>query len=542
MSEEARINIPEWSVSELSAALKRTVEDAFGFVRVRGEISGYRGPHASGHCYFALKDEGARIDAVIWKGVFGRIRFKPEEGLEVIATGRLTTYPGRSSYQIIIDSLEPAGIGALMALLEERKKKLAAEGLFDEARKQLLPYLPDVIGVVTSPTGAVIRDILHRLADRFPRHVLVWPVRVQGEGSTEEVAAAIRGFNALPEGGPIPRPDLLIVARGGGSIEDLWSFNEEIVVRAAADSMIPLISAVGHETDVTLIDFASDRRAPTPTAAAEIAVPVKSELSARINGFARQALACWTRAQEHRRTELRAAARALPTAETLLSIPRQRLDACADRLPRALRANAQVHHTAFSRIAGRLTPQLLRARIARENERVARLAHQTVSCLRVVVERRRDRYTAAAGRLAAALHHNAEAQQTRIARARDRIGVLMERASRAAQTLIDHRAARVERAGQLLAALSYHGVLARGFALVRGPQGNPLRAAAAVAPGMRLDIEFHDGHVGAIADAGETPRRETSPSVASSAGSSSAERPKPKRRPGGEGQGSLFGA
>src|SRR5712671_1918752 len=246
MSQEARINIPEWSVSELSAALKRTVEDAYGFVRVRGEISGYRGPHASGHCYFALKDEGARIDAVIWKGTFGRIRFKPEEGLEVIATGRLTTYPGRSSYQIVIDSLEPAGVGALMALLE--------------ARKQLLPYLPDVIGIVTSPTGAVIRDILHRLADRFPRHVLVWPVRVQGDGSADEVAAAIRGFNALPQGGAIPRPDLLIVARGGGSIEDLWSFNEEIVVRAAADSMIPLISAVGHETDVTLIDFASDRR------------------------------------------------------------------------------------------------------------------------------------------------------------------------------------------------------------------------------------------------------------------------------------------
>jgi exodeoxyribonuclease VII large subunit len=280
---EPRVNIPEWSVSELAAALKKTVEDSYGFVRVRGEITGYRGPHSSGHVYFALKDEGAKIDAVIWKGVFGRIRFKPEEGLEVIATGRLTTYPGRSSYQIIIESLEPAGIGALMALLEERKKKLAAEGLFDEARKQLLPYLPTVIGVVTSPTGAVIRDILHRLADRFPRRVLVWPVRVQGEGSAEEVAAAIRGFNALPEGGRTPRPDLIIVARGGGSLEDLWSFNEEIVVRAAAESMIPLISAVGHETDFTLIDLASDRRAPTPTAAAEMAVPVRVDLIAQID-------------------------------------------------------------------------------------------------------------------------------------------------------------------------------------------------------------------------------------------------------------------
>src|SRR5690349_7165090 len=263
-TEEVKINVPEWSVSELSAALKRVVEDEFGYVRVRGEISGYRGPHSSGHSYFALKDESARIDAVIWKGVAARMRFKPEEGLEVIATGRLTTYPGRSSYQIVIENLEPAGVGALMALLEECKKKLAAEGLFDEARKQLIPFLPGVVGVVTSQTGAVIRDILRRLSCRFPRRVIVWPVRVQGDGSADEVAAAIRGFNALSEAGRIPRPDVLIVARGGGSLEDLWSFNEEIVVRAAAESMIPLISAVGHETDITLIDFAADKRAPTP--------------------------------------------------------------------------------------------------------------------------------------------------------------------------------------------------------------------------------------------------------------------------------------
>ena len=279
---EPRVNIPEWTVSELSAALKKTVEDAYGFVRVRGEVTGYRGPHSSGHHYFALKDDNAKIDAVIWRGSAMRIRFKPQEGLEVIATGRLTTYPGRSSYQIVIENLEPAGVGALMALLEERKKKLAAEGLFDEARKQLIPFLPAVIGVITSPTGAVIRDILHRLSDRFPRHVLVWPVRVQGDGSAEEVANAIRGFNALPEGGRISRPDVLIVARGGGSLEDLWPFNEEVVVRAAAESMIPLISAVGHETDITLIDFASDKRCPTPTAAAECAVPVRSDLLTQI--------------------------------------------------------------------------------------------------------------------------------------------------------------------------------------------------------------------------------------------------------------------
>lgn len=510
MTEQPRLNIPEWSVSELSAALKRTVEDAFGYVRVRGEISGYRGPHSSGHVYFCLKDEGARIDAVIWRTAFGRIRFKPEEGLEVIATGRLTTYPGKSTYQIVIDSLEPAGVGALMALLEERKKKLAAEGLFDEARKQLLPYLPDVIGVVTSPTGAVIRDILHRLADRFPRHVLVWPVRVQGDGSADEVAAAICGFNELPEDGPIPRPGLLIVARGGGSIEDLWSFNEEIVVRAAADSMIPLISAVGHETDVTLIDFAADKRAPTPTAAAEMAVPVKAELMARVENCARRALACWMRGQDHRRTELRAATRALPSAEALLAVPRQRFDACADRLPRALRSNAQVHHTDFSRIAGRLTPQLLR----------------------IAVERRRARFAAAAGLLAASLRHNAEVRRTLIKQGRDRVTALMERAQRAVLALIDRRADRIDRAGQLLAALSYHGVLARGFALVRGPEGQPVRTAAAVAPGLRLDIEFQDGHVGATAETGATERREP---VAT-------QHPRPRRRRsfGTEGQGSLF--
>ncbi len=285
---EALINAPEFTVSELSSALKRTVEDAYGHVRVRGEITGFRGPHSSGHCYFSLKDDGAKIEAVIWKSAHYRMRFKPQEGLEVIATGKLTTYPGSSKYQIVIEALEPAGIGALMALMEERKRKLAAEGLFEEARKQPLPWLPEVIGVVTSPTGAVIRDILHRLQDRFPRRVLVWPVRVQGEGSAEQIAAAIRGFNALPERGRIPRPDLLIVARGGGSLEDLWSFNEEIVVRAAADSMIPLISAVGHETDITLIDFAADKRAPTPTAAAEMAVPVRAELFVEVAALARR--------------------------------------------------------------------------------------------------------------------------------------------------------------------------------------------------------------------------------------------------------------
>ncbi|MET0688594.1 MAG: exodeoxyribonuclease VII large subunit, partial [Methyloceanibacter sp.] len=276
---EAATNLLEYTVSELAFALKRTVEDAYGLVRLRGEISSdFRGRHSSGHCYFKLKDEKASIDAVIWSSTFDRLKIKPEPGLEVIVRGRVTTYPNKSTYQIVIDELEPAGVGALMALLDQRKRQLAAEGLFDEARKKTLPFLPRVIGVVTSPTGAVIRDILHRLAGRFPCHVLVWPVRVQGETCAVEVAAAISGFNALPGPALMPRPDLLIVARGGGSLEDLWAFNEEIVARATAASTIPLISAVGHETDWTLIDLVADFRAPTPTAAAERAVPVRADL------------------------------------------------------------------------------------------------------------------------------------------------------------------------------------------------------------------------------------------------------------------------
>jgi exodeoxyribonuclease VII large subunit len=442
-------NSPEFTVSELSSALKRTVEDAYGHVRVRGEISGFRGPHSSGHCYFALKDDSAKIEAVIWKGVHGRMKFKPQEGLEVIATGKLTTYPGSSKYQIVIEAIEPAGVGALMALMEERKKKLAAEGLFDEARKQLLPWLPEVIGVVTSPTGAVIRDILHRLEDRFPRRVLVWPVRVQGEGSAEQIAAAIHGFNALPEGGKIPRPDLLIVARGGGSLEDLWSFNEEIVVRAAAESMIPLISAVGHETDITLIDFAADRRAPTPTAAAEMAVPVRAELAIEISDLTRRSFACWQRGQESRRNELRSAMRALPKAQDLLSIPRQRLDRASAQLPRALRANAHAYDRRLSAVAGRLTVTALKMQIARGGEHIQRLTTGARRCIH--------------------LH-------------------------------LEHRRTRLKHAEQLLSALSYKGVLSRGFALVRDDRGHPVHAAAEIASGALLSIEFADGRVGATAN------------------------------------------
>ena len=498
---EALINAPEFTVSELSSALKRTVEDAYGHVRVRGEISGFRGPHSSGHCYFALKDENAKIEAVIWKTTHIRMRFKPQEGLEVIATGKLTTFPGSSKYQIVIESIEPAGVGALMALMEERKRKLGAEGLFDAARKQLLPWLPEVIGVVTSPTGAVIRDILHRLEDRFPRRVLVWPVRVQGEGSAEQIAAAIRGFNALAEGGKIPRPDLLIVARGGGSLEDLWSFNEEIVIRAAAASMIPLISAVGHETDITLLDFVADMRAPTPTAAAEMAVPVRAELFVRVSTCARRTMVCWQRSQEGRRNELRAATRALPAAGELLAIPRQRLDGAAACLPRALKANTHAHFRRFAQSSARLTVRVLHAQVAHAAQRLIMTGERMTHCARALMRHRRERFAGLEIRLRASKLANAQTQRNRIARDRERALRLAERARRALVTVILRQQARVDLTGQLLSALSYRGVLSRGFALVRDEYGVAVHAAAAIRPRTRLDIEFFDGRVEAVADA-----------------------------------------
>jgi len=535
MPAENLINAPEFTVSELSSALKRTVEDAYGHVRVRGEISGFRGPHSSGHCYFALKDESAKIEAVIWKFAHARMRFKPQEGLEVIATGKLTTYPGSSKYQIVIEALEPAGIGALMALMEERKRKLAAEGLFDEARKQLLPWLPEVIGVVTSPTGAVIRDILHRLEDRFPRRVLVWPVKVQGEGSAEQVAAAIRGFNALPEGGRIPRPDLLIVARGGGSLEDLWSFNEEIVVRAAADSVIPLISAVGHETDVTLIDFAADKRAPTPTAAAEMAVPVRSELFVEVAGLARRIMVYWQRGQESRRNELRAAARALPGLSDLLAIPRQRLDHLGSALPRGLKANTHAHHRRFSQVSAGLTLKVLRAQVAHANQRLIVSGERIKLSARALLRGRRDRFAGLEVRLKTSKLSNAQAQRSAIARDRERTQRLAERARRAFLTAMQRLDARVAHSGQLLSALSYRGVLARGFALVRDAEGHAVHAAAAVGPGVPLSIEFADGRVGVTADA---DRPQPTPSPQSAPREAKPQAPKRVAKP--VDQGSLF--
>ncbi|XUM22692.1 exodeoxyribonuclease VII large subunit [Bradyrhizobium oligotrophicum S58] len=531
---EALPNAPEFTVTELSSALKRTVEDQFGHVRVRGEITGFRGPHSSGHCYFALKDESAKIEAVIWKGVHGRMRFKPQEGLEVIATGKLTTYPNSSKYQIVIEALEPAGIGALMALMEERKRKLGAEGLFDPARKQLLPWLPEVIGVVTSPTGAVIRDILHRLEDRFPRRVLVWPVKVQGEGSAEQVAAAIRGFNDLPQDGPIPRPDVLIVARGGGSLEDLWSFNEEIVVRAAAESMIPLISAVGHETDVTLIDFAADKRAPTPTAAAEMAVPVRSELMQEVASLARRVSVCWQRGQESRRNELRAAARALPGAGDLLAIPRQRLDSAAASLPRALKTNTHVHFRQFAAASAKLTLRVLHAQIAQSRHRLVASSERLSLSSRGQLHRRRERFEALDARFKASRQAYAQAKRQAIGRERDRTERLAERARRALLTQLQRLSARVGQNEKLLTALSYRSVLARGFALVRDEAGHPLHHAASIGPGAALSIEFADGKVAATAGA-DRPLPPAAPKAPREAKPSAA-----KRTPDPADQGSLF--
>ncbi len=503
----AKSNLAEMTVSELSGAVKKTLETAYGYVRLRGEISGYRGPHASGHCYFGLKDEKSKIDAVVWRGVFSALRFKPQEGLEVVATGKITTYPGSSKYQIVVEALEPAGAGALMALLEERKKKLGAEGLFDEARKQLLPFLPRVVGIVTSPTGAVIRDMLHGFNERFPTRVLLWPVRVQGETCAAEVAQAIRGFNALPLEGPIPRPDVLIVARGGGSLEDLWGFNEEIVVRAAAGSAIPLISAVGHETDWTLIDLASDARAPTPTKAAEWAVPKYSELidqTAKLSDRLRVGL---RRALESHRAHFRAAQRGLPRPVDLVALPRQRFDSVGQRLGRALDANTAAHARRLAGIAPRLQVRLIRQRIEVADRRLHLAWQRGAAALGRVAGTRRNRFERISGRLAPILMTN------RFERSRSAL---------AAQ-------------GNLLASLSYRSVLRRGFALVRDADGHAIRHAATLSNATRIEIEFADGKVAAqtVADGSATPEP---PKGAPAARAPAVRKP----QSGGGSQGSLF--
>jgi exodeoxyribonuclease VII large subunit len=452
----AATNAREFTVSELALAVRRAVEDEFDYVRVRGEISGFRGQHSSGHAYFTLKDADASIEAVVWKTTWQRLRFKPQEGLEVVATGKLTTFPKSSKYQIVIDQIEPAGAGALMALLEERRRKLLAEGLFAAERKKPLPYLPRVIGVVTSPTGAVIRDILHRLDDRFPSRVIVWPVRVQGEGSATEIAAAIRGFNMLSAQTRVPRPDLLIVARGGGSIEDLWAFNEEVVVRAVAGSGIPVISGVGHETDTTLVDYAADHRAPTPSAAAEAAVPVRAELIAYVEDQGARTRTVVRRQLLNNRDRLRAAAGQLPRPLDLLNMARQRVDLASQNLGAALSHLGQLKRIRYATAAAKLSPAAL----------VADLRH-----------------------------------------ARSRLLPSVERLQPGFRRMLTERTGRLASLVKLLDSLSYKAILARGFALVSDADGNLVRSKTAVHPGSVLAIEVADGSFGATVGGAPPARR-----------------------------------
>ena len=439
-------NAPPVSVSELSASLKRTVEDRFGHVRVRGEISGFKRA-ASGHCYLTLKDDKATLDTVLWKGCAAKLAFDAQDGIEVIATGKLTTYPGRSKYQLIADTLELAGEGALMQLLERLKAKLAGEGLFAEERKKALPFIPRRIGVVTSPTGAVIRDILHRLSDRFPSEVLVWPVQVQGDAAAGMVANALAGFNALPEG---ERPDLLIVARGGGSIEDLWAFNEEVVVRAIAASAIPVISAVGHETDTTLADYAADRRAPTPTAAAEIAVPVRSELAGFVAQQAMRMRGAADRRMQHAAERLEAQRRLLSDPRAMIDQRGQRIDDLGERLGAALGARADRAARKLAEHAGALRPALL--------------------------ERQHD---VAAERLA-------------------RVGLDVRLVDRVLARAADQFSNRI----RLMEQLHPERPLQRGYALISAPDGAALTTAASARAAGQFQVKFADGSLGAIATDG----------------------------------------
>jgi exodeoxyribonuclease VII large subunit len=476
-----QVNDAEFSVSELPAALKRTVENNFSHVRVRAEL-GRVTFHGNGHVYLDLKDDKAVLNGVVWRGSVSKLKIRPEQGLEVIATGRLTTFAGRSQYQMVIEQIEPAGVGALMALLEERRKKLAAEGLFAEDRKKPLPTLPEVIGVITSPTGAVIRDILHRLADRFPRHVLLWPVMVQGDAAAAQVSAAIEGFNKLKVDGEVPRPDVLIVARGGGSVEDLWPFNEEIVVRAVAASTTPIISAVGHETDTTLIDFASDRRAPTPTAAAEMAVPVRSDLEADLHDRARRLARGLTRALEDRRMRLTSLVRALPRAGDLVAQARQRLDYAENRLGSGLEQGALRHRSRFDRLATRLRPEALGQDVSRRDDKLKDLSRRMAETLSRDLTRRQDRLDGTA---------------------------------------------------KLLRTLSYQGTLARGYSLVRSEDGTILRSTKDAQAGQAIQIDFHDGSASARIE--DSTGKPTPPQKKSK--SATSKPPPPKAKPG---QGNLF--
>lgn len=490
-------NAPPYSVSELAFALKRTLEDRYGFVRLRGELSKVT-HHSNGHVYLTIKDDKSAIDGVVWKGNVRGLGVRPEHGLEVIVTGKITTYPAGSRYQIVIDSMEAAGVGALLAQLERLKAKLAGEGLFAPERKRPLPSMPAVVGVITSPTGAVIRDILHRIRDRWPCQVLVWPVVVQGDAAAAQVSAAIRGFNAIQPGGPVPRPDILIVARGGGSVEDLWAFNDEALARTVADSAIPLISAVGHETDTTLIDFVSDRRAPTPTAAAEMATPVLAELRALISDFDRRLSRCGARTIEERRTRLTSAARGLPRPNDLLALAQQRFDIASGRLDAALHRNTTVHAQDLLRVTARLTPDVLTRQRQIKADRLGDLGGR----LNLAARRAPDRVAQHA-----------------------RLPALWDRLNAAGSRRLQRDADRLAGLEKLRQSLNPERPLELGFALVRKGDGTLARSAADLASGERVNLKFKSGDRDAVIDGegGFVPPPTPTPAPAPS--------PKPRPKP-----------
>ncbi|HEV2364091.1 MAG TPA: exodeoxyribonuclease VII large subunit [Caulobacteraceae bacterium] len=452
-------NAPTWSVSELSTALKRTLEDAFSFVRLRGEVSKITF-HASGHVYLDIKDDKACISGVIFRREAAKLQIRPQTGMEVIVSGRITTYPGRSQYQIIVDTLAPAGVGALLAQLEKLKAKLAGEGLFAPERKRPLPAMPQVIGVITSPTGAVIRDILHRVAERWPCRVVVWPVVVQGETAAAQARAAIQGFAALSARGVLPRPDVLIVARGGGSVEDLWPFNDEALARAAAASPIPLVSAVGHETDWTLIDWVADRRAPTPSAAAEIVTPVLDDLLADVAAVAGRLARRGERVVKDRRDRLAAAAAVLPRARHQFELARQTYANLAERLPASLQRNVDAHDRRLAGVAALVRPEALRRVLRVKGEQLAAIG----------------------GRLRPCMDRRMETARQRLATAE-----------------------------ALWRSLDIDAPLSRGFARVLRSDGRLARTAAELRSGEAVRLKFADGDRGARIDGVSTRGKPVTP-------------------------------
>ena len=495
-------NTPEFSVSEIAGTVKKLIEGELGWVRIKGEVG--RVVHArSGHLYFDLKDERNALACMTWKGQIPGLGLVPEEGMEVVAEGKMTA-GFQSKYSLNAQRISIAGQGALMALLEKRKKQLASEGLFDDERKQALPYLPEIIGVVTSPQGAVIRDILHRLRDRFPRKVLVWPVAVQGEKCAPEVARAIAGFNAMDPGGALPRPDLIIVARGGGSVEDLWGFNEEIVARAAAASEIPLISAVGHETDTTLIDFVSDKRAPTPTAAAELAVPVRHELLAWLDGQGARMSGAVSQSLQRRDQRLRDLARALPRPESLMDTPRQRLDFAGARLGPALIGGVNRRKVRLADVSGSLRPSVLQRGLRNETERLQTLAKRLSPSLTRVTAQSRERFAVQSARF------RPEVLVRDVNRKREHLQDVADRLTAVGQRRIESARDRIAAMDRLRETLSYKATLARGYAVVRS--GSEIVISKAVAEkSATLDIEFADGRMKVGSGSSKKPVKAKSP-------------------------------